>query len=291
MLGSGPNRRTHEFLGADRVVETVGPKRVLAQGLYNYYAKTVWPVKVELRVACESGSTTSQIQEFELEYDDDSTAWKVDSSRWSPWLSDPTENDIFKWEFLAALISALAAGFGLAVTQRPDQSPGRVSMGAIAGLTAGFFVTVPLGIFVGLTTPTVEGTPGIGTALTYGFVGLFIGFLVGIPAGCAGGFAASLLRRETVTWRYFGRRRLAGIGQKRLGEMVVEEPHAPAGPQVLMHDEPHFELEAEGVRAERARDRDRARRCVSDIPRCRSPCARRRAARDRCRCGRQTYRA
>ena len=189
-----------EFREVDRVVEIVGPKREMAQGLFHWYAKTIWPVKVALRLQCQHSASAAPIiasQEFELEYDDDAGTWKVYGSAWSAWAEGPTEQDVIAWEFYAAIIFGFAVGVIAAAARQPNLEPGPFVSGLLPGLGVGMFAAIAVGLYVGFEYRILEddSSPGLLNAIAYGFIGLFVGLFGGAIGGCAGGLGGTLIGR------------------------------------------------------------------------------------------------
>ena len=188
-----------EFQSAARVVETAGPKRAVAQGLSNWYAKTVWPVKVELRLQCEGGGSAASItatQDFEIEYDGNNGLWTVGNTRWGPWAEDPSAEDVFMWELYTALLCSLAVSVIAASASRPGGD--RLALGITSGASAGLFATIVLGLYVGFSYRILleDGSPGIETALLFAFAGLFIGTIGGLVGASIGAWSGSRLGRR-----------------------------------------------------------------------------------------------
>ena len=183
------------FLGVGDVTQ-VGPKRVMAQGLFHWYVKTVWPVKASMHVKCGEAAydTVTADQEFELEYDSDARAWHVSETYWNPWVENPTESDVLLWDFYAALIVGALAGFVTAI-RTDERLSTRVGLGATMGFALGWAAAIAFAIYAGFRYQIAEYTdkPGLGTAIGLAFLAFFIGFFGGGLGGLAGSLAGARL--------------------------------------------------------------------------------------------------
>ena len=188
-----------EFLGV-RDVTFVGPKRVMAQGIFHWYVKTIWPVKAALRLKCGNGSydIVAANQEFELEYDGNAGAWHVAEAYWNPWVENPTETDVLLWDFYAALIVSALIGFVAAIRMQ-ERWTTRFGLGAAMGAVFGWGAAIVFAIYAGFRFQIAEYTdpPGFGNAIGLAFLAFFIGFFGGGLGGLAGGLIGSRLAAKS----------------------------------------------------------------------------------------------
>lgn len=195
-LCSNQGAETAEFLAVERVIEIDAPKRTAAQGLYHYYTKTIWPVKVEMSLQCQRDELTAPLtstQDFALWYDGHS--WTVSDTQWRPWWEEgPVEHDVLVWELYTALISGAVIAFLSAASSRSNMNPWLYGFGN--GHSVSFVLTIILGVYVGLKVHIV-GTdpPGLAGGLTFGFLGAVIGLIAGAVGACAGSLCGNLLGR------------------------------------------------------------------------------------------------